>query len=108
MNDTGSRGFIPKRKSARRCVSPKAPPPPDEYADESERHPLVHDHVTKIRGLCAERHADAKFLCALLNGVGHHAIYADRRHEKAGKPKDGQQQHYLIAGARYSPLRFPP
>jgi hypothetical protein len=79
----------------------------DEYADESERHPLARDHVAKIRGRCAERHADAKFRCALLNGAGHHAIYADRRHEKPGKPKDGQTAACSIAGARYSSLRFP-
>jgi hypothetical protein len=65
----------------------------DEYADESERHPLAHDQVAKIRGLWAERHADAKFRCGLLNRVGHHGLYADRRQEKPGKPKEGQQQH---------------
>ena len=41
----------------------------DEYADESEHHPLADDHVAKIRRLCAERHADAEFLGALLNGI---------------------------------------
>jgi hypothetical protein len=63
INDTGSKGFYSEEETSKKVREPEGAATIDEYADESERHPLAHEHVAKIRGLCAERRADAKFLC---------------------------------------------
>ena len=43
--------------------------------------------------LRAQRHADADFVCALRDGVGHHTVDSDRRQHQGENRKESQQQH---------------
>ena len=54
----------------------------------------VPDHELADRGaVCAQGHADAHLLGALLDGVGHQPVNADGGQDQRDGAEDGEQQH---------------
>ena len=66
----------------------------DQAQHQTERHQLqatLHDHADDLRGLRAERHADADLRGALRYRVGEHGIEPDHRHHER-QPREHRRQ----------------
>ena len=70
----------------------------DDDSHEHEPHPLQHDHAANILRAGAESDANADFLCALLDRIGHQAIDADGGERESESGEDGQKSHIEIGG----------
>ena len=77
-------------------VSPKAAAIPIHDADDGEAHPMPDDQGADAGAVGAEGHADAHFLGALLDGVGHEAVDADGGQDKRGDSEDGEEEHVEV------------
>jgi hypothetical protein len=79
MNTMGSQALTPKRKLAMRRVSPL--------------HALPNHQLADGGAICAERHADAHLLGALLHRVGHKPVDADGGKHQRYSAKNAEQHH---------------
>ena len=68
---------------------------------DGELHPAADDQPKDIAALRADRHPQPDLLRALADGVGDHAVEADRREEERDAGEQPEQQH------REPPLRRP-
>src|SRR5438477_9076329 len=60
-------------------------------ADHELPRSLSHDHAKNPLRVRAQRHANSKFLGALVHRKTHHSIEADRRENECDRSKDGKQ-----------------
>ena len=77
-------------------VSPNAAPIPITTPTTARRIPCQTTRERMRRAVGAESHADAHFLGALLDGVGHKAVDADSGQDKRAGAENGEQEHVEV------------
>src|SRR5437763_10161771 len=74
------------KNSEKQCGATGAKDKPDAQLPGA----LRHDHAENTSGIRAQRHADAKFLPALINGKAHHTVKTNGREHECDCSKNAE------------------
>src|ERR1700722_11696720 len=79
-----------KEKAGQEASEPERCADAQHHACDGEDHALADYHVAQVRCLRSKRHAYAKFLGALLDGIGHDSIDTNGGHHQSCRSKDAK------------------
>ena len=97
-------GFYAEQQTGQKPCERVGKDSSERDAAEGQLHTLRQDQPEHVSADGAQGHADADFLGALFDGVGHQSVDADRGQDQGDGRKNGEQHHVEVLPGHASPI----